>query len=68
MRGWRESDPNRATLVGPYRDHLRARRAQDPAVPVRLLLREIREQGYTGSMNLLYRYITLRGANSLHTL
>jgi hypothetical protein len=48
----------RATLVDPYRDHLRARRAADPAVPVWQLLAEIREQGYTGSMNLLYRYIT----------
>ena len=48
----------RATLAGPYRDHLRARRAEDPAVPVQLLLAEIRELGYTGSMNLLYRYIT----------
>jgi transposase len=48
----------RATMVDPYRDHLRARRAEDPAVPVHRLLAEIREQGYTGSMNLLYRYIT----------
>ena len=48
----------RATLVDPHRDHLRARRAEDPAVPVQRLLAEIREQGYTGSMNLLYRYIT----------
>ena len=48
----------RATLVDPYRDHLRARRAQNPAVPVHQLLAEIREQGYPGSMNLLYRYIT----------
>ena len=48
----------RATLVDPYRDHLRARRADDPAVPVWQLLAEIREQGYPGSMNLLYRYIT----------
>jgi hypothetical protein len=48
----------RATLVDPYRDHLRARREQDPAVPVKVLLSEIRELGYTGSMNLLYRYIT----------
>jgi len=44
--------------VDPYRDHLRARRAADPAVPVHQLLAEIREQGYRGSMNLLYRYIT----------
>jgi transposase len=48
----------RPTLVDPYRDHLRARRAADPAVPVQTLLAEIREQGYPGSMNLLYRYIT----------
>jgi Transposase len=48
----------RATLVDPYRDHLRARRADDPAVPVQRLLSEIRELGYPGSMNLLYRYIT----------
>jgi transposase len=48
----------RATLVDPYRDHLRARRAADPAVPIQQLLTEIRERGYTGSMNLLYRYIT----------
>ena len=48
----------RATLVDPYRDHLRARRAEDPAVPVHRLLAEIRELGYPGSMNLLYRYIT----------
>jgi transposase len=48
----------RPTLAGPYRDHLRARRAEDPAVPVLRLLAEIRDLGYTGSMNLLYRYIT----------
>jgi hypothetical protein len=34
------------TLVDPYRDHLRKRRAEDPAVPVQRLLREIRELGY----------------------
>jgi transposase len=48
----------RATLVDPYRDYLRKRRAEDPAVPVRQLLAEIREQGYEGSSNLLTRYIT----------
>ena len=36
----------RPTLVNPYRDHLRKRRAGDPAVPVQRLLREIRELGY----------------------
>ena len=48
----------RPTLAGPYRDHLRARRAEDPAVPVQQLLREIRELGYACSSNLLVRYIT----------
>ncbi|MCA1224307.1 ISL3 family transposase [Streptomyces sp. 8L] len=47
----------RPTLVDPYRDHLRQRRAQDPAVPVTHLLDEIRELGYTGSANLLVRYL-----------
>jgi transposase len=45
------------TLVDPYRDHLRKRRAEEPAVPVQQLLREIRELGYPGSSNLLVRYI-----------
>ncbi|MEV7238444.1 ISL3 family transposase [Streptomyces sp. NPDC051020] len=48
----------RPTLVDPYRDHLRTRRTADPAVPVLQLFREIKELGYTGSLNLLYRYIT----------
>jgi transposase len=48
----------RPTLVDPYRDHLRERRAADPGVPVKQLFREIKELGYTGSLNLLYRYIT----------
>jgi len=48
----------RPTLAGPYRDHLRARRAADPAVRVQTLLAEIRELGYSGSMNLLYRHFT----------
>lgn len=46
------------TLVDPYRDYLRQRRSEDPAVPVTHLLREIKELGYTGSANLLVRYIT----------
>jgi transposase len=48
----------RPTLVDPYRDHLRRRREQDPAVGATQLLAEIRELGYTASLNLLYRYIT----------
>jgi transposase len=47
----------RPTLVDPYRDHLRARRAAEPVVAVTHLLEEIRELGYTGSANLLVRYL-----------
>ncbi|MDT3446798.1 MULTISPECIES: ISL3 family transposase [unclassified Pseudofrankia] len=48
----------RPTLVDPYRDHLRQRREHDPALPVARLFEEIKDLGYTGSLNLLYRYIT----------
>jgi transposase len=48
----------RPTLVDPYREHLRTRRAAEPAVPVTQLFREIKELGYTGGLNLLYRYLT----------
>lgn len=54
----RRAPQYRPTLVDPYREYLRKRRAVEPAVPVLQLLREIRERGYTGSQNLLYRYIT----------
>ncbi|MFG2794788.1 ISL3 family transposase [Streptomyces sp. NPDC048419] len=47
----------RPTLVDPYREHLRRLRAEEPAVPVTHLLEEIRELGYTGSANLLVRYL-----------
>ncbi|MFD9418784.1 ISL3 family transposase [Streptomyces goshikiensis] len=47
----------RPTLVDPYRDHLRRRREEEPGVPVTHLLHEIKELGYTGSANLLVRYI-----------
>ncbi len=47
----------RPTLVDPYHDYLRKRRAEKPGVPVQHLLREIRERGYQGSSNLLVRYI-----------
>ncbi len=57
-RALRRAPRYRPTLFGPYRDHLRGRRAADPAVPVKQLFREVQEQGYTGSFNLLYRYIT----------
>ena len=45
------------TLVDPYRDHLRARLTAEPDVQVTQLLAEIRELGYSGSANLLVRYL-----------
>ncbi|MET9400910.1 ISL3 family transposase [Kitasatospora sp. NPDC002965] len=56
--GDRRAPRYKPTLVDPHRDHLRRRRAENPAVPVTHLLREIRQLGYTGSANLLVRYIT----------
>lgn len=56
--GDRRAPRYKPTLVDPYRDHLRRRRSEDPAVPVTHLLREIKELGYTGSANLLVRYLT----------
>ena len=43
--------------MGAESDYLRKRRAEEPGVPVRQLLREIRERGYRGSSSLLVRYI-----------
>jgi len=57
----------RETLVDPYRDHLRRRRTEDPQVPVTRLLAEIREQGYTGSANLLVRYLNQGRADTART-
>lgn len=48
----------RTTLVDPYREHLRIRRATEPAVAVTQLFHEIKAQGYTGSHNLLVHYLT----------
>lgn len=53
----RRAHQYRPSLVDPYRDHLRARRAAQPGIPVTHLLAEIRELGYQGSSNLLVRYI-----------
>ncbi len=47
----------RASLVDPYREHLRKRRAEDPAVPVGHLFEEIKALGFTGCLNLLHKYI-----------
>ena len=60
----RRAPQYRPTLVDPYRDHLRKRRAEEPGVPPRLLLREIRELGYQGSSNLLVRYLNQGRADS----
>ena len=54
----------RPTLVDPYRDHLRKRRAENPGIPVQQLLREIRELGYQGSSDLLVRYLNQGRADS----
>lgn len=48
---------NRASLVDPYREHLRRRRADDAAVPVQHLFEEIKTRGFTGCLNLLHKYI-----------
>ncbi|MFD4612836.1 ISL3 family transposase [Streptomyces sp. NPDC058440] len=47
----------RASLVDPYREHLRKRRAEDPSVPVQHLFEEIKAPGFTGCLNLLHKYI-----------
>lgn len=47
----------RACMVDPYREHLRTRREQEPAVGATALLAEIRAMGYNGSHNLLVRYL-----------
>ncbi|WP_406190666.1 ISL3 family transposase [Streptomyces sp. NBC_01017] len=46
----------RRCLVDPFRDHLRTRRTAGP-VATTILLAEIRALGYTGSPNLLARYL-----------
>ncbi|GAA4479350.1 hypothetical protein GCM10023094_24360 [Rhodococcus olei] len=56
----------RPTLVDPYREHLRRRRAEDPGVRVTELLAEIRELGYPGSANLLHRYLNQGRADQGH--
>ncbi|GAB7039665.1 MULTISPECIES: ISL3 family transposase [Catenuloplanes] len=57
----------RETLVDPFREHLRRRRAEEPGVAVTKLLAEIRELGYTGSANLLVRYLNQGRADALRT-
>lgn len=47
----------RPTLVDPCREHLRQRRQDAPGTPVQHLLEEINALGYTGSLNLLHKYI-----------
>jgi len=55
----------RETLFDPFRDHLRRRRAEEPGVAVTRLLAEIRELGYTGSANLLVRYLNQGRADAM---
>ncbi|MEV1004720.1 transposase [Nonomuraea sp. NPDC050202] len=46
-----------ATLVDPFRDHLRSRWAAEPGVTAQTLLQEIKSMGYQGGSTLLYRYL-----------
>jgi transposase len=55
------------TLVEPYRNHLRRRMATEPGVAVTHLLQEIRELGYSGSANLLVRYLAQGRADAERT-
>lgn len=54
----------RASLVDPYREHLRKRRAEDPGVPVAHLFEEIKALGYEGCLNLLHKYINQGAAQN----
>ncbi|MGP3931274.1 transposase [Nonomuraea sp. KM88] len=45
------------TLVDPFREYLRKRRAAEPGVTVQTLLQEIKSMGYQGGSTLLYRYL-----------
>lgn len=47
----------RASLVDPYREHLRKRRVENPAFPLKHLFEEIKALGYEGCLNLLHKYI-----------
>lgn len=47
----------RPSLVDPYHEHLRKRRAEEPGAPVKHLFEEIKALGYEGCLNLLHKYI-----------
>ena len=55
--GLRIAPAYRPTLVDAYREHLRRRRSKEPGVPVLHLFHEIKELGYTGSLNGLHKYL-----------
>lgn len=55
----------RSSLVDPYREYLRRRRAEDPAAPIRHLFEEIKNLGFTGCLNLLHKY-TNQGRADAH--
>jgi transposase len=54
------------TLVDPFRDYLRRRRAQEPDLPTWTLLQEIKAMGYQGGSTLLYRYLGQGRANDTY--
>ncbi|WP_328543944.1 ISL3 family transposase [Streptomyces europaeiscabiei] len=57
----------RASLVDPYREHLRKRPSEDPGVPVQHLFEEIKTLGFTGCLNLLHKYINQGRADADHS-
>ncbi|MEU6711699.1 ISL3 family transposase [Nonomuraea sp. NPDC046802] len=54
------------TLVDPFRDYLRKRRAIEPSVATWTLLGEIKAMGYQGGSTLLYRYLGQGRADGEH--
>lgn len=54
------------TLVDPFRDYLRKRRAIEPGVATWTLLGEIKAMGYQGGSTLLYRYLGQGRADGEH--
>ncbi len=55
--GLRIAPAYRPSLLDPYREHLHRRRNEQPGVPVLHLFHEIKELGYTGSLNNLHKYL-----------
>ncbi|MFJ9681896.1 hypothetical protein ACIRP2_28160 [Streptomyces sp. NPDC101194] len=48
---------DRARPVDAHRDHSRRRRAEEPGMPAKRVLEEIRDLSHTGSLNPLHQYV-----------